>query len=207
MRISASFRRSFGALKRSFSCFCCPKAFTTREPVKLSLTRLFTARSARWRLPNKLHNFGFNFTLIKTNSGSRIQATSAICQFKRNITVNVARMVKPCTNMYGNPSKKKSVTRFASLNTRVISPPVCLLVKNPSDNLPILENTSCFMSRTVAATTCAIKVPCTNWTPCCTSFDNTITSTSIKRAKPYLPISLCETFPGRISSYNTVPLK
>ncbi len=108
----------------------------------------------------KLHNFGFNFTLIKTNSGSRIQATSAICQFKRNITVNVARMVKPCTNMYGNPSKKKSRSHGLHHLTRVISPPVCLLVKKKSsDNLPILENTSCFMSRTVAATTCAIKVP------------------------------------------------
>ena len=113
--------------------------------------------------------------------------------------------------MYGKPSKKKFVTRSASLRTRVIRLPVCLLVKNPMDNLPSAANTSCFISRTVSATTCAINTPCTSVTPRCKILATIIAATRIRRASVYSPA--IPIFP-RIASFllstqsnNTVPLK
>ncbi len=159
MLISASRRRELFFSNLVVSLFSCPNAFTTRAPVRLSFTWLFTARSALWRCPNCVQIRGRSFRPISMINGITTITIRVICHLILNIKPSETSMVRPLIKMLGSPSMKNPVILSASLITRVIRLPVCLERKKLMESLPIFPKMLFFISRTTLVTILAANTP------------------------------------------------
>ena len=105
------------------SRFSCAKAFTTRMPDKVSLTRAINSDQLLDHLPKNLRICLQQTTAPITTSGTGMSTYSVNLQFINSNATTMPRSIRLLMTRYGNPSTRKSCRRPLSRVTRDMSAP------------------------------------------------------------------------------------